>query len=99
MVLTKLQNLIYQIKDIINIRPTRILFSKNKNNAVIDKEHIFNDARLDEVNLIVSPSVLYFKNINSNYFNKCKFIPFSYNEQNNKIFSIQSFESFLIEKN
>lgn len=71
---------------------------KNKNNAVIDKEHIFNDARLDEVNLIVSPSVLYFKNINSNYFNKCKFIPFSYNEQNNKIFSIQSFESFFNRK-
>jgi hypothetical protein len=71
---------------------------KNKNNTIFDKEHIFNDARLDEVNLIISPSILYFKNINSNYFNKCKFISFSYNQENNKIFSIQNFESFFNRK-
>lgn len=71
---------------------------KNPNNNIFDKEHIFTDKRLDEVNLIVSPSILYFKNINSNYFNKCKFISFSYNEENNKLFSIQKFESFFNRK-
>jgi hypothetical protein len=70
----------------------------DKIRTIFDKEHIFNDARLDEVNLIVSPSVLYFKNINSNYFNKCKFVSFSYNEENNKLFSIQNFESFFNRK-
>jgi hypothetical protein len=70
----------------------------DKVRTVLDKEHIFTDKRLDEVNLIVSPSVLYFKNINSNYFNKCRFISFSYNEENNKIFSIQNFESFFNRK-
>lgn len=71
---------------------------KNKNNTIFDEEHIFTDKRLDEVNLIVSPSILYFKNINSNYFNKCKFVSFSYNEENNKLFSIQKFESFFNRK-
>ena len=46
----------------------------DKVRTVFDKEHIFTDKRLDEVNLIISPSILYFKNINSNYFNKCRFI-------------------------
>ena len=71
---------------------------KNKNNTVFDKEHIFTDKRLDEVNLIVSPSILYFKNINSTYFNKCQFISFSYNQKNNKISSLQKFESFFNRK-
>lgn len=71
---------------------------KNKNNTIFDEEHIFTDKRLDEVNLIVSPSILYFKNINSNYFNKCKFISFSYNQENNKILSLQNFESFFNRK-
>lgn len=71
---------------------------KNKNNTIFDEEHIFTDKRLDEVNLIVSPSILYFKNINSNYFNKCMFVSFSYNEENNKILSFQNFESFFNRK-
>lgn len=70
----------------------------DKVRTIFDKEHIFNDARLNEINLIVSPSILYFKNINSNYFNKCHFISFSYNEENNKIFSIQKFDSFFNRK-
>jgi hypothetical protein len=71
---------------------------KNKNNTVFDKEHIFTDKRLDEVNLIVSPSILYFKNINSIYFNKSHFISFSYNQENNKILNLQKFESFFNRK-
>ena len=71
---------------------------KNKNNTLFDEEHIFTDKRLDEINLIISPSILYFNNINSNYFNKCKFVSFSYNEENNKLFSIQKFESFFNRK-
>jgi len=71
---------------------------KNKNNTVFDKEHIFTDKRLDEVNLIVSPSILYFKNINSTYFNKSHFISFSYNQENNKILNLQKFESFFNRK-
>jgi len=78
--------------------PQGFYLAKKTNNTIFDKEHIFTDKRLDEVNLIVSPSILYFKNINSNYFNKCKFISFSYNEENNKLFSIQKFESFFNRK-
>jgi len=78
--------------------PQGVYFSKNSKNKIFDKEHIFTDKRLDEVNLIVSPSILYFKNINSNYFNKCRFISFSYNEENNLLFSIQNFESFFNRK-
>lgn len=78
--------------------PQGFYLVKNKNNSVFDKQHIFTDKRLDEVNLIISSSIVYFNNINSSYFNKCHFIPFSYNEENNKIFNLQKFESFFNRK-
>ena len=72
--------------------------SINEKNTVYDKEHIFTHKILDEVDLIVSPSVLYFKNINSIYINKSHFISFSYNDKNNKLFDIQNFNSFFNRK-
>jgi hypothetical protein len=78
--------------------PHAFYTSKNPNNSIFDKEHNCTDERLDVVNLIVSPSIIYFKNINSNYFNKCKFIPFSYNEKNLNLLNISQFDSFFNRK-
>jgi hypothetical protein len=52
------------------------------------------DKRLDMADLIISPSIDYFKNIDSLYKDKTYFIPFSFNSENEKIFKIQNFNNF-----
>jgi hypothetical protein len=51
----------------------------------IDKHKNIIDHRLDKCDLIITPSVKYFHNIQSKYIEKCRNIAFSYNNQNIKL--------------
>ena len=79
------------------------LYNKNKvpsdniiDLKIADKLYEINidDRRLNECNLFVSPTILFFKNIKSKYTEKTEFIPFSYNSNNQKIFELQDFDNY-----
>ena len=71
---------------------------KNKvdNYNILNVEHHnVDDCKLfEEPDLIITSSNKYFKNINSKYQEKTEFIPFSYNQNNKKIFELQKFDSY-----
>lgn len=54
----------------------------------------YSNNKFDRCDLICSPTVWFFNNINSKYLNKTEFIPFSYNSNNNKIFELQQFDEY-----
>lgn len=79
---------LYNNKEIPSDNIYRILNDGKINNMNI------NDRRLNECNLIISPTVVFFKNIKSKYGEKTEFIPFSYNPNNKKIFELQDFNNY-----
>ena len=65
---------------------------------ILDEGKIYDiniyDRRLNECNIIMSPTVLFFKNIKSKYVEKTEFLPFPYNMNNKKIFELQDFDNY-----
>lgn len=67
---------------------------KNFNIQNVEHHNINNHHILNRIDLILTSSAKYFYNINSEYTNKCEFIPFSYNANNLKIFEFQDFDNY-----
>jgi hypothetical protein len=69
-------------------------FDPNRESRPINEKVEICDRRLTMVDRIISPTIIYFKNIESPYYDKCRFVPYSFNNLKYQYTSLADFNNF-----